>query len=317
MQEGGRQCVENKERLTLRIHRGRSTSQRPMMTSVLMAKHGCHPPGLGPALAGIGTKDMVTHLTEVSTTTATTGPPASGTAAVSGSAGQPPVGGGAAGRFVLDCDLCNSGKEEPIKQQQQQHQQQNRYRRQQPTPDDDDDDETSGLRENVSNASQAYKVLYMETPLCGCTHRGGGVGGLAGGGGSTGGGGGGGGGIGTGGGSNKRSSTLEIFQTGPNSSTRSRIGRRNKSRKKGGGAHQRFLANNGKDSGSAGAMEDGRGGDATGAGGNNKPVLKLNRRNIKAQVKRFKMETKAAKTLGKSISSSSASYASSKFRFTY
>ena len=27
---------------------------------------------------------------------------------------------------------------------------------------------TSGLRENVSNASPAYKVLYMETPLCSC-----------------------------------------------------------------------------------------------------------------------------------------------------
>ena len=26
-------------------------------------------------------------------------------------------------------------------------------------------------RENVSNASQAYKVLYMETPLCGCSPR--------------------------------------------------------------------------------------------------------------------------------------------------
>lgn len=55
--------------------------------------------------------------------------------------------------------------------------------------------------------------------------------------------------------------------------------------------------NNGKDGGGGGAED---GGDPTGSGGAaNKPVMKLNRRNIKAQVKRFKMETKAAKTLGK------------------
>ena len=37
---------------------------------------------------------------------------------------------------------------------------------------------------------------------------------------------------------------------------------------------------------------------APGGSASGKPVHKLNRRNIKAQVKRFKMETKAAKTLG-------------------
>ena len=54
-----------------------------------------------------------------------------------------------------------------------------------------------------------------------------------------------------------------------------------------------------------GAEDGGGGGDAAGSGGAaNKPVMKLNRRNIKAQVKRFKMETKAAKTLGKTMTSS-------------
>ena len=91
-----------------------------MLTSVLLAKHGCHPPGLGPVLAGLGSKEMATHLTEASSTVAT-----------SSSAGQQQqqqqAGGmnqtssSAAGN--RDCDLCGGGQD-------------------------------LGLRENVSNASQ-------------------------------------------------------------------------------------------------------------------------------------------------------------------
>ena len=68
----GRQCVENKERLTLRIHRGRSGQKPPAaLTSVLLAKHGC-PPGLGPALAGLAGRDIVTHI-KSTTSAAVTG----------------------------------------------------------------------------------------------------------------------------------------------------------------------------------------------------------------------------------------------------
>ena len=44
------------EKLTLRIHRGRG--QKLPKTTLLMAKHGVHPPGFGFAMAGIGTREM-------------------------------------------------------------------------------------------------------------------------------------------------------------------------------------------------------------------------------------------------------------------
>jgi len=284
--------VENKERLTLRIHRGRS-SQKPMLTSVLMAKHGVHPPGLGPALASLN-KDIVTHLTETAgaagsnvATGSGTGPSGSGASNSSScSTGQPPV---SLAKPLMDCDLCGSAQDGPPRPERQRRR----------SNDDEDEDDTTGLRENVSNASQAYKVLYMETPLCGCSHRGGMSGA---GGGMTG---------GNGGGSGNKRNALEIFQTGGSGNKgghhRSRSGggtggRRNNNKKKGGQHRAARFSNmaagtrNGKDM-SAGMAEEGEAGTDSG----NKPVHKLNRRNIKAQVKRFKMETKAAKTLGKMV----------------
>ncbi len=63
--------MENKERLTLRIHRGWSKKPPAALTSVLLAKHGC-PPGLGPALAGLAGRDIVTRI-KSTTSAAVTG----------------------------------------------------------------------------------------------------------------------------------------------------------------------------------------------------------------------------------------------------
>ena len=142
-QEGGKQCVENKERLTLRIHRGRSSQKPPALTSVLLAKHGGCPPGLGPALAGLGSRDIVTRLAETTVT--------SDLLSSSEAQTKPPS--------TPDCNLCRDGADQPLTGQLQQ---------QQRVSSASSSSGEGGLRENVSNASQAYKVLYMETALCGC-----------------------------------------------------------------------------------------------------------------------------------------------------
>lgn len=130
--------MENKERLTLRIHRGRSSQKPPALTSVLLAKHGGCPPGLGPALAGLGSRDIVTRLAETSVASDLISPPDAQT--------KPPS--------PPDCHLCRDGADQPLTGQR--------------TSSASSSSGEGGLRENVSNASQAYKVLYMETALCGC-----------------------------------------------------------------------------------------------------------------------------------------------------
>lgn len=266
-QEGGdgRQCLENKERLTLRIHRGRSGQRPPALTSVLLAKHGC-PPGLGPALAGLASRNLVNHLTEVNNSASVV--------ASSNSSDQQPtsmsvasVSGGATSSIESDCDLCRDNQRLVHQQQQQQYQQQQQFQQQQQIHQS-----SSGLRENVSNASQAYKVLYMETPLCSCgrMNANGNRAGKSG---------------------NKRSA-LEIFQASGHKKNKSSHGKYS--------GHRCF----GTRTATAGGAGPEDGGDPSGSANSHaKPVHKLNRRNIKAQVKRFKMETKAAKTLGKNDSS--------------
>jgi hypothetical protein len=71
----------------------------------------------------------------------------------------------AASTIVTDCDLCRNGEQDRRLYQQQQQQQQQLQQLQQMHQQQQS---SSGLRENVLNASQAYKVLYMETPLCSC-----------------------------------------------------------------------------------------------------------------------------------------------------
>ena len=238
VQEGGdgRQCVENKERLTLRIHRGRSGQRPPALTSVLLAKHGC-PPGLGPALAGLASRDIVNRISDVTTPN------------VVSSADLPQITVTAAAAEP-DCDLCRDGQDRLYQQQQQMHQ------------------SSSGLRENVSNASQAYKVLYMETPLCSCGQNSA---------------------NGRAGKSGNKRSALEIFQTTGH--------KKNKTHGKFSGHRCLGTPRNTLGGlGGSGGGEDGA--DASGSANSGTKPLKLNRRNIKAQVKRFKMETKAAKTLG-------------------
>ena len=143
-----RQCVENKERLTLRIHRGWSKKPPAALTSVLLAKHGC-PPGLGPALAGLAGRDIVTHIKSTTSAAVTGGDVENRRLDLP----QITVTAAAASTIVTDCDLCRNGEQDRLYQHQQMHQQQQ---------------SSSGLRENVSNASPAYKVLYMGTPLCSC-----------------------------------------------------------------------------------------------------------------------------------------------------
>ncbi|KAK4025987.1 probable G-protein coupled receptor No9 [Daphnia magna] len=253
----GRQCVENKERLTLRIHRGRSEHQKPpaALTSVLLARHGC-PPGLGPALAGLGSRDIVSRLSDITSTPVVTGD------VENGRLDLPQITVTAAAPTVeTDCDLCRDGQQDRFYQQQQQQLQLQQFQQMH-------QQSSSGLRENVSNASQAYKVLYMETPLCSCGR------------------------ISANGrpakmGNNKRSA-LEIFQTAGNHS------RKNNKSKYGG---HRCLAPRNGGLANIGSGDDGS--DPSGSTNSSTKPLKMNRRsNIKAQVKRFKMETKAAKTLG-------------------
>ena len=234
-----------------------------------------------------------------------------------------------------DCDLCSRGVQLQPQQQQntssddddQQQQQQNKQLPPPPSQQTSSgDDSSTGLRENVSNASQAYKVLYMETPLCGCGNgsRSGSV---------------------PRNGRKKKRNPLEFFQMTSGSSSSSNsggcgggtgqtmAGRQSSSstlassvRTKCSTRKSRYLS--GTLPAAASAISLPGGGVAAAAvcdqstettsiaaaqqpppvppsssssstvGTNNKPVVKLNRRNIKAQVKRFRMETKAAKTLG-------------------
>ena len=256
----GRQCVENKERLTLRIHRGRSGQKPPAaLTSVLLAKHGC-PPGLGPALAGLAGRDIVTHIKNTAPAAVTDGDVENRRLDLP----QITVTAAAASTIETDCDLCRNGEQDHRLYQQQQQQQQQLQQLQQMHQQQQS---SSGLRENVSNASQAYKVLYMETPLCSCGRinaSNGRASKL---------------------GNNKRSA-LEIFQTGSNH------GKKNNRSHRG----HRCL---GPRSGGLGLANGDDGVDPSGSSNSSTKPLKMNRRsNIKAQVKRFKMETKAAKTLG-------------------
>lgn len=250
----GRQCVENKERLTLRIHRGRSGQRPPALTSVLLAKHGGCPPGLGPALAGLAGRDLVNGLSQVTTTpVGTADQPQSGLTTASVSTGPETT------TTETDCDLCRDGQRHQQQHQQQLHQ------------------SSSGLRENVSNASQAYKVLYMETPLCSC-----GAGRINS--------------NGRVGKNGSKRSALEIFQAGGHKKNKSH-GKYTAHRCL--GSRATGIGNGGGGSAAAGGEDSVDPSGTTNSSSNSKPVLKLNRRNIKAQVKRFKMETKAAKTLGK------------------
>jgi hypothetical protein len=172
----------------------------------------------------------------------------------------------AASTIVTDCDLCRNGEQDRRLYQQQQQQQQQLQQLQQMHQQQQS---SSGLRENVLNASQAYKVLYMETPLCSCGRinaSNGRASKL---------------------GNNKRSA-LEIFQTGSNH------GKKNNRSHRG----HRCLGP-GPRSGGLGLANGDDGVDPSGSSNSSTKPLKMNRRsNIKAQVKRFKMETKAAKTLG-------------------
>ena len=226
-----------------------------------------------------------------------------------------------------DCDLCSRDVHlQPLPQQNassddddQQQQQQNKQPLQQQTSSGDDS--STGLRENVSNASQAYKVLYMETPLCGCGSgsRSGSV---------------------ARNGRKKKRNPLEFFQmtsgSNGNATGQTMAGRPSSSSSSSGASSvrskcstrkSRYLSGTLPAATSAVPLAGGVGvtavcdqstdaasiataqqqppappsssSSSTMVGTNNKPVVKLNRRNIKAQVKRFRMETKAAKTLGK------------------
>lgn len=241
----------------MRIHRGRSGHQKPpaALTSVLLARHGC-PPGLAPALAGLGSRDIVGRLSDITSTPVVTGDEQNcrlDLPQITVTAAAPAV--------ETDCDLCRHGQQDRFYQQQQQQQLQLQQLQQ------IHQQSSSGLRENVSNASQAYKVLYMETPLCSCGR------------------------MSANGrtpkiGNNKRSA-LEIFQTAGNHSKKN-----NKSKY---GGHRCLAPRNG----GLASLGGDDGSDPSGSTNSSAKPLKMNRRsNIKAQVKRFKMETKAAKTLG-------------------
>ena len=257
-----------------------AASAATAITSVLLAKRSCAP-GLGPVLAVNGIPKSVSSVS---------------------------INDETAKEQRKDCDLCGSGGlQEQLQLQHNASSDDEDQQQQHNNKQSSGDDSSTGLRENVSNASQAYKVLYMETPLCGCG--GSRSGSLA-----------------RNGRKKKIRNPLEFFQmtsvgggpmVGPSIGRPSLASAATRSKNSTATRKTRYLSATSATTGTPSATATiplasavssseiatepppSSSAASSTVGTNNKPVVKLNRRNIKAQVKRFRMETKAAKTLGK------------------